>query len=127
MKRFQTMLCAMLAMLTVGTVHAEEPQRPADFTDVRGSIVFRTYCALCHGYKADGNGRAARNYSPRPPNLTLSTATDEYKTLIIRKGGAAIGRSQFMPPWGNELTDEQIGDVVYYLGTVSVNKSTVNK
>lgn len=127
MKRFQAMLCAMLAMFTVGTAHAEEPQRPADFTDVRGSIVFRTYCALCHGYKADGNGRAARNYSPRPANLTLSTATDEYKALIIRKGGAAIGRSQFMPPWGNELTDEQIGDVVYYLGTVSVNKPTNNK
>lgn len=105
--------------LAAGTVGAEETQKPADFTDVRGSIVFRTYCALCHGYKADGNGRAARSYSPRPANLTLSTATDEYRALIIRKGGAAVGRSQFMPPWGNELTEEQISDVVYYLNVIA--------
>jgi cytochrome c1 len=25
----------------------------------RGGIVFQHYCALCHGEKADGNGRAA--------------------------------------------------------------------
>lgn len=115
---------ALLVLLTLfaGTVRAQDSERPADFTDVRGSIVFHTYCVLCHGYKADGNGRAARNYSPRPANLTLSTASDEYKTLIIRKGGAAMGRSKFMPPWGNELTDEQIADVVYYLSTINVNK-----
>lgn len=114
-------------MLVAGTVGAEEPQKPADFTDVRGSIVFRTYCALCHGYKADGNGRAARNYTPRPANLTLSTATDEYRALIIRKGGAAVGRSQFMPPWGNELTEEQISDVVYYLNAIAVKPANASR
>ena len=114
------LICLVLA---VGAVGAEEPQKPADFTDVRGSIVFRTYCALCHGYKADGNGRAARNYNPRPANLTLSTVSDEYRASIIRKGGAAVGRSQFMPPWGNELTEEQISDVVYYLNVIAT-KST---
>lgn len=112
----------VLVMLFSGVASAEEASKPADYTDVRGSIVFRTYCALCHGYKADGNGRAARNYSPRPANLTASTATDAYRTLIIRKGGAAVGRSEFMPPWGNELTEEQIADVVYYLNVIAVKK-----
>jgi len=67
---------------------------------VRGSIVFRTYCMLCHGPHADGKGRAARNYNPPPANLTVSAASDAYKEMIIRKGGEAMGRSPFMPPWG---------------------------
>ena len=28
--------------------------------------------------------------------------------LIVQKGGKALARSEFMPPWGEELTDEQI-------------------
>jgi mono/diheme cytochrome c family protein len=91
------------------------------YRDVRGAIVFRTYCVLCHGPQADGRGRAARHYSPPPANLAASQATDEYKEKIIRKGGAAMGRSPFMPPWEQELTAEQIQDVVAYLRTINVN------
>ena len=32
-----------------------------------------------------------------------------------------MGRSEFMPPWGLELSDEQIKDVVFYLGVINVN------
>jgi hypothetical protein len=35
-----------------------------------------------------------------------------------------MGRSPFMPPWGQELTDEQVRDVVYYLGVINVNNKT---
>jgi mono/diheme cytochrome c family protein len=85
----------------------------------RGDIVFRNYCVLCHGVKADGAGRAAKLYNPKPANLVLSDKNDQYKELIIRQGGAALGRSEFMPPWGNELTDEQVTDVVAYLRSVN--------
>lgn len=84
----------------------------------RGNIVFMNYCILCHGIKADGTGRAARLYTPKPANLLLSDKNDQYKEMIIRQGGAAIGRSQFMPPWDQELTTEQITDVVVYLGSI---------
>jgi mono/diheme cytochrome c family protein len=91
------------------------------FKDVRGYIVFKTNCVLCHGIHADGNGRAARNYNPPPANLRLSTKNDVYKEMIIRNGGTSMGRSPFMPPWGQELTDEQIRDVVHYLSVIRVN------
>ncbi|MBE8366209.1 cytochrome c, partial [Leptospira borgpetersenii serovar Balcanica] len=38
---------------------------------VRGSIVFRTYCVLCHGEAADGKGRLATGKVPPPANLTI--------------------------------------------------------
>ena len=88
----------------------------------RGEIVYQHYCVLCHGTSADGKGRAARIYNPPPANLVLSDKNDQYKELIIRRGGAALARSQFMPPWGDELTDEQITDVVTYLRSIQKNK-----
>lgn len=82
---------------------------------VRGGIVFRTYCVLCHGSEGKGDGRAARMYTPPPANLTLSPFNDAYKELIIRRGGVGVGRSAYMPPWGDELSDEQIRDLVSFL------------
>lgn len=123
MKKHLALLVTSLWFLSGTTaIHADDRIKGVDFyQDVRGSIVFKTYCILCHGIKADGTGRAAGNYNPRPANLTTSIATDAYKEAIIRKGGAAMGRSQFMPPWGLELSDEQIKDVVFYLGVINVN------
>lgn len=104
--------------------------KPGEFPDssspeakvFRGNIVFQNYCILCHGTRADGKGRAAKLYNPKPSNLVLSDKNDDYKELIIRRGGAAIGRSEFMPPWGSELTDEQVGDVVAYLRSITQPK-----
>lgn len=53
-------------------------------------------------------------------NLTRSTVSDQYKEKIIRAGGPGVGRSPCMPPWGNELTDEPIRDVVYFLGVINI-------
>lgn len=94
---------------------ASLPRDSADAAVVRGSIVFRTYCILCHGSGGKGDGRAAKLYTPRPADLTVSPFNDAYKDMIIRGGGAAVGRSSFMPPWGDELTDEQIRDLVAFL------------
>ena len=67
---------------------------------------------------ADGKGRAAKLYDPKPANLHVSPYNDTYKEMIIRCGGQRIARSEFMPPWGEELTDEQIRDVIAYLKSI---------
>lgn len=91
-----------------------------DATQFRGSLVFLNYCVTCHGPNADGNGRAARLYQPPPANLRRSDKNLAYMRLIIRGGGASMGRSPYMPPWGEELTDEQIDDVAAYLQSINV-------
>lgn len=87
----------------------------------RGEVVFKTNCILCHGIKADGKGRASGFFNPPPANLTLSDKNDEYKKMIITLGGKAMGRSEVMPVWGEQLSDQQIDDVVAYLRTVLVS------
>ena len=106
------------ALMLAAPVLADEAALPRDTADaavIRGSIAFRTYCVLCHGSEGKGDGRAAKMYTPRPANLTVSPFNDTYKEMIIRGGGASVGRSAYMPPWGDELTDEQIRDVVAFL------------
>jgi len=87
----------------------------------RGEVVFKTNCILCHGIQANGKGRAAKLYDPPPADLTHSDKNDDYKRMIITLGGAAMGRSEFMPIWGEQLTPQEIDDVVAYLRTVLVD------
>ena len=102
-----------------GSQGALLPRDSADAAVFRGALVYGNYCVTCHGVNADGNGRAARLYNPRPANLRMSDKNDAYMGLIIRMGGEAMGRSQFMPPWGAELTDEQMKDIVVYLRSIN--------
>jgi len=97
------------------------PRDSVDAAVFRGGLVFANYCVTCHGINADGNGRAARLYNPRPANLRMSDKNDAYIGLIVKMGGEAMGRSQFMPPWGAELTDEQMHDIVAYIRSINVN------
>lgn len=120
---------ALAAQAQIGDAYAQVVHATArpllardgpDATQFRGSLVFLNYCVTCHGPNADGNGRAARLYKPPPANLRRSDKNSEYMQLIVRGGGASMGRSPYMPPWGEELTDEQIADVVAYLQSINV-------
>ena len=117
----RTAMLLCLGVAFAGPLSAAEdepmplPRDTSDASVIRGSIAFRTYCVLCHGTTGKGDGRASRMYTPRPANLTISPFPDKYKEMIIRGGGASVGRSQFMPPWGDELTEEQIHDLVAFL------------
>jgi mono/diheme cytochrome c family protein len=104
-------------------VAAGEPIKKAhDGTGVRGAAIFKKYCVLCHGDKAEGDGVAAKYYNPRPANLTLSPLSNAQKEAIIRDGGRGVGRSEAMPPWRQELNDRQIKDVIAFLGTIKAAK-----
>jgi len=110
-------LAAIALAIAVPALAGNEPAAPlprdtADAAVIRGSIAFRTYSVLCHGTEGKGNGRASKMYTPRPADLTVSPFNDQYKEMIIRGGGASVGRSPYMPPWGDELSDEQIRYVV---------------
>ena len=100
------------------------PRDSRDAAVFRGGLVYANYCVTCHGINADGNGRAARLHTPRPANLRASDKNDSYIGLIVRKGGESLGRSPGMPPWAEELTDEQIGDVVAFVRSVNAQSQS---
>lgn len=93
-----------------------------DASVIRGRVAFQNYCVLCHGAEGKGDGRAARLHTPRPFNLTMSMAPRDYIEQVVRKGGEAMGRGKGMPPWGDQLTDEQINDTLNFLQSIRINK-----
>ena len=84
-----------------------------------GKGVYVHYCQTCHGETGAGDGFNAFNLDPRPRDLSDAAyqkkKTDADLTDAVRRGGAGVGLSALMPPWGNTLSRRQIDEVVLYL------------
>jgi mono/diheme cytochrome c family protein len=93
---------------------------PVDSYELRlGKEIYRHYCQTCHGETGAGDGFNAFNLDPRPrdlsdPALQKKKADAEFADTI-RRGGAGVGLSPLMPPWGHTLSPRQIDEVTLYL------------
>ncbi|MBI2000861.1 MAG: c-type cytochrome [candidate division NC10 bacterium] len=90
----------------------------------QGEALYRQYCAVCHGATGEGDGpNAPFLEDDRPRDLTdakyMGRLTDRDLAEVIRGGGGGVGRSRFMPAWGNTLSPQQVGDVVAYTRALS--------
>jgi len=83
---------------------------------VRGGMVYKAYCLLCHGKKGDGVERSTMLHSDL--RFAITHRDPAYYEKIIRGGGVAVERSALMPTWQDELSEEQITDVVEYLSMI---------
>ncbi len=87
-----------------------------------GRETYRRYCMLCHGEGGAGDGFNAFNLDPHPRDYSSPAfqkkKTDAELADAIRRGGAGVGLSALMPPWGHTLSDPQINQVVLYLRTL---------
>lgn len=118
--RFRNTLIGLATFILLSANSSPSHARGKDGASlIRGGIVFRTYCVLCHGETGKGNGRLAIGKMPPPADLTKSMLSDSQKEAIIRGGGESVGRSPFMPPWGQELSDEQIKDLITFLRAIN--------
>lgn len=115
-----------MSLFLVAAMHAQAADAPQPARE-RGAKVYQLNCALCHGAGGHGDGRAARLYKPPPADLTRSQRDDRYREAIIRKGGAALGRSSAMPAWSNVLTAQQIADLMVYLRSVRAPSAGVGQ
>ncbi len=84
-----------------------------------GKGVYLAYCATCHGETGAGDGFNAFNLDPRPRDLGdpafQKSKSDENLADVVRRGGAGVGLSSLMPPWGHTLNERQIEEVVLFL------------
>lgn len=88
-----------------------------------GAQLYATYCASCHGPQGKGDGPVAATLNPRPANHTdhvyMGSLTDEHLYTVISKGGAAVGKSALMAPWGGVINDQGIRDLIAYIRKLS--------
>ena len=84
-----------------------------------GQELFDRMCAGCHGYRGDGGEGHRGGFSPHVTTLAdkayMASVTDEYLVLVIKKGGAAMGKMATMPAWEKRLSDEEIRSIVAHI------------
>ena len=110
------------AVAAAPTAPAPAAAAPPPTYEVRsGRDVYRHYCQTCHGETGAGDGFNAFNLDPHPRDFSdpaFQKKTDADIRDAIRRGGAGVGLSPLMPPWGRTLGDRKIDDVVLYLRTL---------
>jgi mono/diheme cytochrome c family protein len=86
---------------------------------VRGDALYRERCVLCHGSQGGGWDWSKKVERPPVPVPDLAEVapdrSDQYLFDVVKEGGEAVGRTRFMPPFGFQLTDEQVWDLVAYM------------
>jgi mono/diheme cytochrome c family protein len=100
---------------------------PEMLSEARGHELYDRYCAICHGTTGGGDGFNAYNlktaFNVTPTAFDDSAAFHalhaDSALAMIRGGGAAVGRSPAMPPWGKTLTPGEVVDVWQYIGSLS--------
>jgi len=86
-----------------------------------GATTYTQFCSSCHGAAGAGDGVAAVALTPKPADFTSaefwSTRSDEDLTKVIKEGGSAVGKSPLMAPFGGQLSDAQIAEVLAHMKT----------
>ena len=89
----------------------------------KGKEIFAKSCATCHGATGKGDGAAAAALNPKPKDLSdkayVSKLDDKYLFDIMAKGGPSVGKSPLMPPFGGNLKEQDIKDVVAFIRSLT--------
>jgi len=86
-----------------------------------GQELYLEKCVLCHGSHGQGWDWGKKAEPPIPvPDLvkTVPQHPDQYLFDIVKGGGEAVGKTKFMPPFGFQLGDKEVRDIVAYLRTL---------
>lgn len=92
-----------------------------------GKEIFLNHCAVCHGPagKPDTDNPMFEQMGVVPANFTdaLFNSREPAKDwfLVVKEGGAAKGFSEVMPAFKEQLSDEEIHDVVEFIKTLAGN------
>jgi mono/diheme cytochrome c family protein len=86
-----------------------------------GAATYNMMCTSCHGAAGAGDGAAAIALTPKPANFGdaefWATRDDAHLKKVIKQGGAAVGKSPLMAPFGAALTDAQVDELIAYIKT----------
>jgi mono/diheme cytochrome c family protein len=92
---------------------------PPNASGSRAQQLYQLRCSSCHGAAGKGDGPNAR-YLDRPPAAhadakQMSARTDDRLFDAIHAGGAIMGGSPRMPPFGETLSAEDIRKLVRHI------------
>jgi mono/diheme cytochrome c family protein len=119
MRRSITLALGLLCLWFGAAYAQDEVERFTGGDAAHGAKLYKRYCSGCHG--EDGRG-GAKTFMPHVPNLTakdyIEFLPDSFLFTVITEGGAAVGKSGFMPAWRGTLSEQDIKDVITFIRTL---------
>ena len=98
----------------IGCKHPAAPAKPLNPQEASGQQVFARQCATCHYADTDeglqGPGLKGIFRKPYLPSGAVSNDTRVTKVIVYGRG--------MMPPLGNNLTEQDLQDLLAYLHTL---------
>jgi mono/diheme cytochrome c family protein len=112
MKTTLTLFTLLLfATSTTAQTSAAEP--------AKGKVIYDRMCAGCHGFKGDGGEGHRGGFSPHIGTLAnkeyMGGLPDDFLFMVIKKGGAYMGKMATMPAWEKRLNDQEIWNIVAHI------------
>jgi mono/diheme cytochrome c family protein len=105
--------------LIVGGSHSEpgtdleNPIPMSEASVASGEMLYMANCVQCHGETGRGDGPLAADLQPPPANFFVHVPFHTDGTLFSWINEGVPGTA--MPAWGNELTEEEMWNLVNYL------------
>lgn len=98
----------------------EAPAPEPEVAAFDAKATFELICGACHGPTGAGDGPAGAALNPKPANFGGAEfwndeRTDEHLTKVITEGGAAVGKSPLMAPYGGQFDEAQIAALVEHI------------
>jgi mono/diheme cytochrome c family protein len=116
----------LVGLIVAATVQAAPSgQSPTQTPSaMRGEALWAENCAPCHGVSGRGDGSSAQSpqMANNPPTDFTDRAAARQRSLADMFAVTKEGRmDRMMPPWGGQLSDDQIWDVVAYAQTFATS------
>jgi mono/diheme cytochrome c family protein len=77
---------------------------------------YKSLCASCHGDDGKGKTPLGLALKPGPRDFTdvkwQAQVSDAHLVKVIKEGGASVGLSATMAPWGGVLSDQEIQEMI---------------
>ncbi|MEE2751887.1 MAG: cytochrome c [Myxococcota bacterium] len=91
-------------------------------SDFDAAGTFTQACGPCHGAAGAGDGPAGAALPIKPTSFASADfwegRDDASVAKIIKEGGAAVGKSPLMAPFGSQFDDAQIAALVAHIHTL---------
>ena len=95
--------------------------------DASGERLYTMYCTQCHGMHGNGLGVNSSRMSVQPRSYIereeMMARSDEELFKVIQQGGKSIDKSNLMPAWGDNLSEEEISALVAHLRQLCCKES----
>jgi mono/diheme cytochrome c family protein len=88
-----------------------------------GKVKYAQLCVTCHGPTGAGDGVASAGLDPKPAHHNdgnyMNALSNEHLVKVIAEGGASVGKSALMAPWGAALGTQGVLDVAAFVRTLA--------